>query len=322
MIPALALSTILMLAGLAVVYAVHADRRANVVVAPVATPADGPLISICIPARNEARTISRCVQAALRQTYPRQEIIVIDDASTDSTVDILAELSAGSPELIVRKSAPLPPGWAGKPHALDQAARLAHGTWLCFLDADTTLQPEALISCYLKASETGPDLFTILTRQVAGSFWEKAVMPIVMTALSVGFSPRRVNDPSLPDAVANGQFMLVRRDVYDQLGGHAAINDQIVDDKALAELVKQKGHRLVIADGRAVASTRMYTSLAEMWEGWTKNIYLACGTGPAPCCSGQLGSCFLWQRPSCCRPGCCLGCTGLCTAAAGQPASS
>ena len=117
-------------------------------------------------------------------------------------------------------------------------------------------------------------MLTIMTFQIMGSFWEKAVMPLVMTALSVGFSPRKVNDPGRKDAIANGQFILIQRSVYEAIGGHESVKDQIVEDKAIAEHVKWKGYRLVVADGMPVARTRMYTSLPEMWEGWTKNIYL------------------------------------------------
>ncbi|HET6822972.1 MAG TPA: glycosyltransferase, partial [Anaerolineales bacterium] len=140
--------------------------------------------------------------------------------------------------------------------------------------ADTFLSPNTLSACYAKAIETRADMFTIMTFQILGSFWEKVVMPIVMTALSVGFSPRKVNDPNGKDAIANGQFILIRRSVYDAIGGHESVKDQIVEDKAIAEQVKWNGYRLVVANGYAVARTRMYTSLSEMWEGWTKNIYL------------------------------------------------
>ena len=99
-------------------------------------------------------------------------------------------------------------------------------------------------------------------------------MPLVFTALSVGFPADRVNDPDKPDAIANGQFIFIRRSVYDAVGGHQTIRSEIAEDKALAELVKGSGYRLVLGDGRQLAQTRMYTSLSEIWEGWTKNIYL------------------------------------------------
>jgi chlorobactene glucosyltransferase len=158
------------------------------------------------------------------------------------------------------------------------------------VDADTFLAPSTLSSCYAKAIETDADMFTIMTFQVTGSFWEKVVMPLVMTALSVGFSPRKVNDPSRKDAIANGQFILIKRSVYQAIGGHESVKDQIVEDKAISEQVKWNGYRLIVADGMLVARTRMYTSLPEMWEGWTKNIYLGLRDQPSLLWLGVFGA--------------------------------
>jgi chlorobactene glucosyltransferase len=129
-----------------------------------------------------------------------------------------------------------------------------------------------------------------MTFQILGSFWEKVVMPLVMTALSVGFSPRKVNDPNRKDAIANGQFILIKRSVYDAIGGHESVKDNIVEDKAISEQVKWNGYRLIVADGMKVARTRMYTSLPEMWEGWTKNIYLGLSDQPALMALGVFGA--------------------------------
>jgi chlorobactene glucosyltransferase len=187
---------------------------------------------------------------------------------------MLSENHEQAPGLHIINGSDLPVGWAGKPHALYQASATARGEWLCFIDADTFLSPTALSSCLAKAIETKADMFTIMTFQILGSFWEKVVMPLVITALSVGFSPRKVNDPKRKDAIANGQFILIKRSVYDAIGGHESVKDQIVEDKAISEQVKWNGYRLIVANGHAAARTRMYTSLPEMWEGWTKNIYL------------------------------------------------
>ena len=118
-------------------------------------------------------------------------------------------------------------------------------------------------------------------------------MPIVMTALSVGFSPRKVNDPSRRDAIANGQFIMIHRSVYDAIGGHESIKDQIVEDKAISEQVKWNGYRLIVANGYSIAKTRMYTSLPEMWEGWTKNIYLGLSDRPSLMLLGVFGAFIL-----------------------------
>ena len=296
-------STLLFLLGLGIIVWVHSQYQMDIVVTPAEAPASAPLISICVPARDEEQNIRRCVESLLAQTYPNFEIIVLDDRSTDSTPRILEELlqttkvattwqprSDDFSRLRVIHGSDLPAGWAGKPHALTQVSASARGDWLCFVDADTFAAPEALASCYVKALETEADLFTIMTFQELGSFWEKVLMPLVLTALSVGFSPRKVNDPKRRDAVANGQFILIRRAVYDAVGGHERIKDQIVEDKALSEQVKWNGYRLVIADGYEMARTRMYTSLPQMWEGWTKNIYLGLRDTPSMLLLGAFGA--------------------------------
>jgi chlorobactene glucosyltransferase len=283
-------STIACVLGIAIVTVLHNQPGMDVVVRPEAAPADASLISVIVPARDEERNIRRCVEALLAQSYPNFELIVLDDRSTDATPRILAELARRAKRLHVLCGEALPPGWAGKPHALFQAAVSARGEWLCFMDADTFVSAQALASVYAAARESSADLFSIFTRQELGSFWEKVVLPLVFTGLSVGFNPRKVNDPDKPDAIANGQFIFIKSKVYQALGGHAAIKASIVEDRDLATLVKQSGYHLVVADGRAVASTRMYTSLPEMWEGWTKNIFLGLKDRPGLLLLGAFGA--------------------------------
>jgi chlorobactene glucosyltransferase len=272
----LALSTLCLAAGVALTWWLHRFRGLAIQVHPGAAAAGGggPLISVIVPARNEARNIERCLSALLAQTYRNFEVIVLDDRSSDDTGPILARLAAANPRLRVLPGEPLPPGWAGKPHALAQGVAAARGQWLCFVDADTFAQPSLLAATYATAQAYHADLFSILPGQKLGTFWEKVVMPVVLSGLAFGFPPERVNDPQRPEAVANGQFILIRRPVYDAVGGHAALRASLVEDKDLAEAVKGAGYRLVLADGHELAETRMYTSLAELWEGWTKNMFL------------------------------------------------
>ena len=283
-------STVFFICGIIIVYWLHNQYHLDIIVEPTGPPPSPPLISVCVPARDEEKNIQRCVEALLLQTYPNLEVIVLDDRSSDATPKILGLLAAQDHRLKIISGSDLPSGWTGKPHALYQAEKTARGEWLCFVDADTFLTPDALSSCYAKALETRADLFTIMTFQITGTFWEKTVLPLVMTALSVGFSPSKVNDPARKDAIANGQFILIRRKVYDAIGGHEKIKDQIVEDKAISEQVKWNGYRLIVADGMQVASTRMYTSLPEMWEGWTKNIYLGLRDRPGLLWLGVFGA--------------------------------
>ncbi|MGD0879323.1 MAG: glycosyltransferase family A protein [Anaerolineales bacterium] len=286
----LILSTLACLTGIFIVTWLHNQHHMDVVVSPIPAPQTGPHISVIVPAHNEERNVRRCVENLLTQTYPDFELIVLDDRSTDATAGILHGIASLDPRLTVLLGAELPPSWAGKPHALFQAAQVAHGDWLCFVDADTFVTPQGLASVYFRALATRADLFTIMTSQELPTFWERVILPVVFTALSVGFSPRRVNDPRRKDAIANGQFILIKRNVYDAVGGHAALKDSIVEDRDLAVLVKRAGFRLVIADGRQVAQTRMYISLPEMWEGWTKNIFLGLSGSAGLLLLGALGA--------------------------------
>jgi chlorobactene glucosyltransferase len=285
------ISTLLLILGIIILYWLHNQYHTESLSAPENPPAkNAPLISICVPARNEERNIRRCVEGLLAQTYPHIEIIVLEDRSTDSTAQILDELSRQDARLKIISGNELAPGWAGKPHALTQASSSARGEWLCFVDADTFASPETLSVVYANALKADADLFTIFTHQEMETFWERTILPLVMTALSAGFSPRKVNDPNSDIAIANGQFIFIKGSVYDGIGGHAAIKASIVEDKDLAMLTKSSGYRLIVADGSDYVRTRMYTSLPEMWEGWTKNIYIGLRDEPRLVALGIFGA--------------------------------
>lgn len=278
------LSSVGLVLGLFLIIWIHSRTQLQINVPPreISQDHSTPLISIIVPARNEEQNIRRCVEQLLDQTYPNYELIVVDDRSTDATPEILKQIqerpqsgqTADRPRMLVIRGQDLRPGWAGKPYALFQGAEGARGEWLCFIDADTFASPRLIASTYLAAQEHQADMFSILTDQILGSFWEKVVIPVVFTGLSFGFPANQVNDPDQSNAIANGQFILIKRSIYESVGGHQAVKSRIDEDKAIAEVVKGAGYRLVLADGRALARTRMYTNFSELWEGWTKNIFL------------------------------------------------
>ena len=166
--PYIITSTILFIAALVIIHWIHNQYHLDIIVTPAPPPADAPLISICIPARNEESNIRRCVESALAQDYPNLEVIVLDDRSTDSTLTQLKEIASRDSRLLPISGSDLPEGWAGKPYALFQASAVARGEWLCFVDADTFLAPQAISSCHAKAFETKADLFTTMNEQVLG----------------------------------------------------------------------------------------------------------------------------------------------------------
>lgn len=234
----------------------------------------GYFISIIVPMRNEERNAERCIGSLMNQDYPNYEVIVVDDMSTDGTPGILKALSAKYPPLKVEMGATTPQGWVGKNYALWQGVQNAGGDCLLFVDADTYCEEHALRSALYYAQEHKADMLSIFPFQELGSFWERIIQPIIFASIASAFPHSRINSPEYKEAAANGQFILIRRDAYQAVGGHEAIRDKIVEDFALAKLVKGKGYRLRVARGRQLIRTRMYRDLKEIWEGWTKNIFL------------------------------------------------
>lgn len=238
-----------------------------------------PSVSIIVPARNEEGNIRRCVESLLEQDYDSYEVIVVDDGSLDGTSAILDEIaqshSHGS-RLWVLRLRDLPEGWAGKPHALHAGVQEAHGEWLLFTDADTWHAPAALRFAVTKAVEEGIDLLTLGTTQELPGFWNKVMMPMAYLGISMQYPIKKVNDPLSPVAIANGQYILIRRETYDIVGGYARpdLRNTLLDDRDLAHVVKENGFRLQFVDGRELVHVRMYTSLRETWRGWRKNAFL------------------------------------------------
>jgi chlorobactene glucosyltransferase len=238
---------------------------------------DEGTVSVIIPARNEEMNIERVVRSVAAQRQVR-EIIVVDDDSSDRTAEILAGLSREIPLLRTIRLESLPEGWIGKSHAAAAGAEQAKGEWLLFTDADTEHLPGSLQAMVQRAQYEQADLLSLSPGQQTVTWWEKAIIPYVFVQLARMFPFEEVSDPASPRAAANGQYLLVRRSVYNNVGGFAAVMGEILDDVALARRVKQRRGRLVFLPGAECVRTRMYTSFRDMWQGWTKNLYLLHGS--------------------------------------------
>jgi glycosyltransferase involved in cell wall biosynthesis len=224
-------------------------------------------VSVIIPARNEEASLADCLASVVQQ-QGRYEVIVVDDDSNDRT----GEIARGFPVQVVEAD-PLPAGWSGKCNACWTGARLAAGKWLLFTDADTRHTTDSIASGVSEAEGQGAALLSYSPRQEVHGVAERALMPVIFAELAVTFRPREVSDPASPAAAANGQYLLIRRDAYDAVGGHQAVATAILEDVELARRVKRAGYRLQFRVAHVV-STRMYRSFAQMWEGWTKNLVL------------------------------------------------
>jgi glycosyltransferase involved in cell wall biosynthesis len=227
-------------------------------------------VSVIIPARDEEATLASCLESLIAQAGIAFEIIVVDDHSTDRT----RQIAASFPRVRAIEAPPLTAGWAGKNNAVTAGAREAHGRWLLFTDADTVHLPRSLARAIAEASRHGASMLSYSPEQIVESFCEKAVMPVIFAELAATYSPSRVRDPESPIAAANGQYILITREAYDAVGGHAAIAGAILEDMALARAVKRSGRKIFFRYGGDAVCTRMYRSFSQLREGWTKNLAL------------------------------------------------
>jgi GT2 family glycosyltransferase len=263
-------------------------------------------LSVIIPARNEEDCVGECVRSLVVQEEDEWklgvdwEILVVNDASTDRT----REIAAGFAGVTVIDAPKLEKGWTGKASACWAGYERSRGKWLLFTDADTIHEPGKARLAIIEAERHEMGMLSYSPRQIVRGLAQRALMPLVFGDLAATYTPARVNDPANPVAAANGQFLLVRRDVYETIGGHAAVKGAVLEDVELASLVKRQKLGLRFRYAPEAVTARMYRSFGAMVEGWTKNLALLFGN--APMLAGmkllQLGvlagvpalTCFLW----------------------------
>ncbi len=236
------------------------------------TPAAGTLVSVLIPARNEAGNIAACVETALASTGCAVEVVVMDDGSTDGTAAIVEAMAARDPRVRLVQAPALPPGWTGKVHACARLAEHAQGSHLLFIDADVRLAPHAAAAMAAHAQDRRIAMLSGVPRQVIGSLGEALTVPFINMLLIcyLPFGGRATQrKPSL--AAACGQLVMVERRAYDAIGGHGAIKGVLHDGIALARLFRARGHDTEILDGAPLATCRMYAGFAQSWQGFIKN---------------------------------------------------
>ncbi|NWJ48003.1 MAG: glycosyltransferase [Chloroflexi bacterium] len=238
--------------------------------------ADAALISVLVPARNEAGNIARCIRSLLNQDYPNLEIIVLDDGSDDATVAILESIAREdfSHRLRLVSGQELPEGWLGKNWACYQLYHYAEGDYLLFTDADTVHGVRSVSSAISALEKNEADFLSIFPRQETDSLAERLAIPLMMMYL-IGLLPTwmvsRSPRPSI--SAANGQYMFFTRNVYEQIGGHAAVKNIVLEDVIMARRIKQAGYKVILPDGTDSVSCRMYRNIFEVWQGFSKNLF-------------------------------------------------
>jgi chlorobactene glucosyltransferase len=238
-------------------------------------PENPPLVSVIVPARNEAHNIARCVKSILSTTYPNLELIVVDDSSTDGTVQIARDAAERDPRARFIASPPLPDGWFGKQWACVAGAKVARGSVLQFTDADTVHAPDLVTRSMNAMRRTRAQLFSVAGRQELGGFWEKVIQPQIFTILAMryGGTESITKATNVRDKIANGQCFFVTHDSYNAIGGHASVRACVAEDMKLAQHFFAARKRVVLILGVDQLSTRMYGSLGEIIRGWQKNVF-------------------------------------------------
>ena len=233
-------------------------------------------LTVIIPARDEEDCLGACLKSLVNQSEEifelgrDWELLVVDDHSSDRTAEI-ARSFAG---VTVLEAGKLEPGWTGKANAIWTAARRARGRWLLFTDADTVHEPGNLRRAIHEATRHKAGMLSYSPRQIVAGLAQRSLMPLVFSELALAYPPAKVSDPNERIAAANGQFLLVEREAYRRLGGHASVSDKVLEDVELAFLAKRRKVGLWFRYADDAVATRMYRTTRAMIEGWTKNLLL------------------------------------------------
>lgn len=246
-------------------------RRSQAPLKPASPPSPAPLVSIIVPARNEEKNLDRCLSSLLAQDYPSLELVVVDDRSNDTTGSIAESFRLRSrfPVNVIRVEK-LPPGWTGKNYAMFTGSKAAGGEWLLFTDADTYHRVPCVSTAVRTALDNRIDFLTLAPETESRSFWEKTVQPLAVSSLALWFDPVKVNDPKSGVTLANGQFILVKKEVYEKTGGNESVRQDVVEDVAFAKRTRAHGYSVQFLNGTLLYATRMYSSLREIKNGWTR----------------------------------------------------
>ncbi|MEO7101722.1 MAG: glycosyltransferase family 2 protein [Gemmatimonadaceae bacterium] len=238
-------------------------------------PIEPPRVSVIVPARNESRNIAGCLRSILGSEYPEFEVVIVNDHSSDDTAQIARSVATKDQRLIVLENPELPLGWFGKQWACQTGANAATGDILIFMDADARASSDLVARSVNGMLRTDADFYSVLGRQEMVTFWERLLQMQIFTVLLTRFGGTEIVNRarSASAKIANGQYLMVRRSVYDEFGGHGLVRGYVAEDLMLAQRYFELGKKTVLVSGMSQLSTRMYTSLRELVGGWRKNLF-------------------------------------------------
>ena len=240
-----------------------------------------PMVSVLVPMRDEEQNAERCIRSLAEQSYSNYEIIVLDDASTDRTYEILSQLERRYANLKVIKGKELPKGWLGKHWACHQLSKMALGEYILFTDADTVHSPATIDRAVSTALKYDTDLLTAFVHEETLTFGEKLSVPFIqwiIFAVMPTLIGYLTGITTLSATV--GQFMFFKRVPFEAIGGYESVKGNVTDDMALGKLIIKNRYKWRIYDATDLVSCRMYHNFSEVYAGFSKNMYSVFGHNP------------------------------------------
>lgn len=235
-----------------------------------------PLVSVLIPARNEAENIHRCLSSLSKQDYPNLEIIVLNDNSTDRTSEVVQKFAVKDSRISLVNGAPLKKGWLGKSFACHQLAKQAKGDYFVFTDADTLHFGSTISKAFAALINNKLDALSIYPNQITVTFHERMTVPFINFAI-LSFMPLVLVKKAKSEFFSTGigQFFLFKREVYEKFGGHESVKGEILEDVHISKQVKKFGYKIMVFDGSNNIFCRMYHNFDEVIKGFSKFIFAA-----------------------------------------------
>lgn len=236
---------------------------------------NGAKVSVCIPARNEEKNIETCIRSFMTQSYENYEVLVLNDNSEDRTAEILASLEREfSGKLRVFNGKPLEEGWTGKIFAMNQLIQHTTGEYLLFSDADTIHGKDSIAFAVTNLTVHKADMLSGYIKEKVVTFGERITIPLIfmLTGFVLPMFLNRITPFSFT-SVAIGQYIMIKKKVFEAVGGYESMKNLISEDVFLARLIKKKGYKTIFTDCKRAATCRMYDGYRESVNGITKNIF-------------------------------------------------
>ncbi len=225
-----------------------------------------PKVSIILPARNEEAFLPKCLDTLIDQNYSNYEIIVIDDSSEDSTAKIILNYAKQNSKIIPVTARPKPEGWMGKNWACMEGYKKVTGELLLFTDADTKHAKNVISLAVSHLLTFNLDALTAIPKLVPMDFWTKITLPMISTFLHTRFSAVRVNDPSKKTGYFFGSFFIIKKKIYEEVGTHESVKNEIIEDGALGKKVKDSGYKMKMVRGDHLIDAVWARDKSTLWD--------------------------------------------------------